>query len=121
MTEVDTFTATIYCGLKVGQSGNPNLFSHTVSEARDVCQQYCDEVGLCVSVTIVDFIYTKGNETGVAVTLINYPRFPSIPGEIRHKALTLAERLKIKMEQARVSIVFPDKTIMLGDGTVHCN
>lgn len=41
-----------------------------------VCRGYCKQVGLCVTVTPTKFIYTGGEETGVEVGLVNYPRFP---------------------------------------------
>jgi hypothetical protein len=107
--EVETYTATIYCGLREGYSER----IHKREEVRKIAQEYCDKVGLCVTLTDLEFIYTKGNEPGVAVGLINYPRFPASKKEIRKKALTLAEILKENLKQNRVSILFPDETIML--------
>jgi hypothetical protein len=58
----------------------------------------------------------EGWEDGYIVGLINYPRFPKDQEDIRKYAFTLAKLLKDKLEQKRVSIVFPDKTVMLEDG-----
>jgi hypothetical protein len=111
MKTVDTFTAIIYLGLKEGNG----YYVGAVEDVESVCQQYCDEVGLCVSVTPTKFIYTNGREHGVSVGLINYPRFPATKEEILTKALDLAKTLKLEFQQWRVSIVTPDKTYMLGD------
>jgi hypothetical protein len=106
---VDTFTATIWVGLKERDTG----VLHSVDEVRSICQQYCDEIGFCVTVTPTEFIYTDGNEPGVAIGIINYPRFPDAPENILSKALTLAERFLYAFNQYKVSVVCPDKTYML--------
>jgi hypothetical protein len=108
-TTVSTFGATIYVGLREGYDG----LVHTSEEAMRVCHTYVDEVGLCVSVTETRFIYTDGREPGVAVGLINYPRFPAEPVTIRSHALALAVRLQMALGQKRVTVVFPDDTVML--------
>jgi hypothetical protein len=109
VSSVPTFTATIYVGLKVRDVG----FVYPVDEARRVCQKYCDEVGLCVTVASTEYIYTNGNEPGVVVGLINYPRFPAKAEDIRSRALVLAERLREALKQYRVSVVFPDETVTI--------
>jgi hypothetical protein len=110
-----TFTATIYVGLRVGRSTDTAPRFHTIDEVRDVCQRYCDEIGLCVTVTPTEYIYKGGNEVGAAIGLINYPRFPKPAEEIGRQALELAQRLLFAMEQFKVSVVFPDRTVMLGE------
>lgn len=117
MNSVTTFIATIYVGTRVGRTAEPNARVHSVNEIRDVCQCYCDKVGLCVSVAPTTFIYTHGREDGAAVGLINYPRFPSTPEAITAHALRLAELLKSATEQLGVSVVLPDRTIFLDEST----
>lgn len=70
-----------------------------LDKARDVCRRYCMEVGLCVTVTPTEFIYTGGAETGFVVGLLNYPRFPAEPEVLRDKAQALAERLRAELCQ----------------------
>lgn len=111
MNVVSTFTATIYVGLKERDSG----FVHSPDEIEAVCQKYCDELGLCVTVTPTRFIYTDGSEPGAAVGLINYPRFPSSAGEIMEHAIGLASLLRESLGQNRVSVVFPHETAMLDE------
>jgi hypothetical protein len=106
---VPTFTATIY----VGTYNHTTKETHSLNKIRAVCEKYADEVGLCVTVTPTQFIYTNGGEKGAAVGLINYPRFPSIPEDIRAHALSLASRLLEALEQHRVSVVMPYETVML--------
>lgn len=108
-TEVPSFTATIFVGFRVRYSGEV----HTLDEAKAICSRFCDEVGLCVSVTQTEFVYTNGGEPGCAVGLINYPRFPSLAGDVEDKALRLAELLMVGLGQWRVSVVFADRTVML--------
>jgi hypothetical protein len=73
-----------------------------------------NEAGMCVTVTRTLFVYKGGSEPGAIVELINYPRFPLGPTAIRRLALSLAKRLKSSLRQIRVSVVFPDETVMLG-------
>lgn len=89
----DTFQATIFV------AGNIHLIEFE-------CQKYCDEVGLCVTVEPVKFIYTGGDETGARVGLINYPRFPeSNTGDILVKAENLLDILIEKCDQRSGTIV----------------
>lgn len=111
MIEAPTYTATIYVGMQEGYDG-PTHFPY---EAIDVCKSYCDEVGYAVTVTPTYFVYKSGQEPGAIVGLINYPRFPASPLEIETHAIAIATRLKSHFNQKRVSIVFPDRTIMLGE------
>jgi hypothetical protein len=80
------------------------------ARAADLCQEYVDEVGLCVTVTPTLYIYTGGREEGVLVRLINYPRFPATWYEILKVATDLAEHLKAHLGQGSYSIVTPDRT-----------
>jgi hypothetical protein len=82
------------------------------AEAERICREYV-LTGLCVTVEPVEFIYTGGQERGVRVGLINYPRFPAEPAEIFAKAEDLAMRLIEGMHQHSASIVATDKTVWL--------
>jgi hypothetical protein len=106
-----TYTATIYCGLKEGYDGT----TYALTFAEQLCWKFVNKIGLCVTVTPTKFYYKDGYEDGVIVGLINYPRFPVTEQVIYERAVELAEILKDELRQNRVSIVFPDKTIMLGD------
>jgi hypothetical protein len=109
MKTVNTFMATIWVGLKEHYTDE----IHSIDEVKEICQKYCDEIGLCVSVTPTTFIYTDGNEDGASIGLINYPRFPATKEEIIDKALKLAEELRYQFNQFKVSVVCPDKTYMV--------
>lgn len=82
-----------------------------IAHAKRVCREYCFEVGLCVTVEPVDYIYTGGEETGVRVGLINYPRFPATEAELFEKAKKLAGRLLGHLCQHSYSIVGPRETV----------
>ncbi|MDQ0305442.1 hypothetical protein [Ancylobacter polymorphus] len=81
-----------------------------LEQAKQVCREYCFDAGLCVTVEPVAYIYTGGEEAGVRVGLINYPRFPSAEGELRVKARGLAEALMRRLCQHSYSIAGPDHT-----------
>jgi hypothetical protein len=99
-TVAPTFTASIYI------AGDPD-------HARRICAAHCYEIGLCVTVEALDFVYTGGQERGVRVGLINYPRFPTTPKALKTTAEALALVLIDLLYQTSCSIVFPDETVWL--------
>jgi hypothetical protein len=103
-----TYYANIWLGTRAGYDGD--LFS--IQKIWDICQEYVEK-GLCVTVTPTHFIYTGGEEPGVCIGLINYPRFPSPPQEILDDAVALAEILMKEMKQFRCTIVTPQETFLL--------
>ena len=54
----ETLTAKIYLRLKEGYSDK----IHDLEEVKDFLQEYCNTVGLCVTVTPTTFIYKDGRE-----------------------------------------------------------
>lgn len=78
--------------------------------AKQVCREHCFLAGLCVTVEPVAYIYTGGEEDGVRVGLINYPRFPSSHDELLNKARELAETLMHRLCQHSFSVVGPNQT-----------
>jgi hypothetical protein len=120
---VPTYNATIYCGLKPGYERLKidQFYYSRIKQLKQICQEYCDEVGLCVTFRVTEFIYTNGNEPGVEVGLINYARFPSEPSKIRKHATTLAEKLMKAMDQHRVSVVTSIETILLENEEIVSN
>lgn len=111
--EVDTFYADIYVGFQEEYSGRVPAFAREISFK--ICSAYCDRVGLGLTFTDTEFIYVKGNEPGIKIGLINYPRYPSTNEEIVAHALRIAESLKRELNQHRISIVTPVKTYLLGE------
>lgn len=82
-------------------------------EAETICRDYCDAAGFCVTVTGTTYCYTGGEEAGVIVGLINYPRFPAKPAQLWGHAEALAERLRAGLEQDSYSIQAPDRTVWI--------
>ena len=107
--EVDTFTCNIFVGFREGYSD----IIVDIKLAENICQNYCDNIGYCVTVTPTKFIYKNGNEPGCKVGLINYPRFTEEKQKIKEHAFSLAKLLKKEYKQNRVSIVCSDKTYMI--------
>lgn len=82
------------------------------AEVERICREFVMR-GLCVTVEPVEFIYTGGQERGVRVGLINYPRFPSDPETLFATAEELARALIDGLHQHSASIVATDKTSWL--------
>ena len=81
-----------------------------INQAKQVCREYCLVVGLCVTIELVDYIYTGGEETGFRIGLINYPRFPTNSLELYETTKNLAENLLERLCQHSYTIVGPDNT-----------
>lgn len=79
-------------------------------EAENICRDFCDEVGLCVTVTHTVYVYTGGRESGFIVGLINYPRFPGEPVQIEAKAVELGMKLREGLGQESFSVQTPTTT-----------
>lgn len=111
VTKVENFSAQIYVGLQVHDRSE--LFS--VSAVEQICQDYCDSHGFCVTVTPTKYIYKDGWEQGAIVGVINYPRFPSTKDELKKNCFELATELMLRLKQYRVTIDFKDETVMLSN------
>lgn len=81
--------------------------------AKQVCREYCINVGLCVTIEPQEFIYAGGQETGYRVGLLNYPRFPSTSDALIETARELSLRLMEKGCQWSALLVTPDDTYWL--------
>lgn len=111
MKTVGNYSCTVYAGFRSSKR------VHSLEDALAVVQEFADASegtpGGCVTVTPTTFVYVRGSEPGVAVGFINYPRFPSSEAAVVAKAIELGRLLKKRLQQKRVSIVTPTKTIMV--------
>lgn len=112
MTTVDTFTAMIYVGTREKYSGEVR----SVQMAREWLQKHVTDEPLCVTLTKTEFIYTNGSEPGFVIGLINYPRFPSSREALQDRAQRIAAAMLELFKQGKVSVVYPDSTVMLESG-----
>lgn len=96
--KVKTFTAKIY-------------LAGDIEIIKQVCRKYCMKAGFCVTVTPTLYIYTGGEEFGVEIGLVNYPRFPSTKSKIINHAIELANLCREESCQWSWLIVTPDETI----------
>jgi hypothetical protein len=74
--------------------------------AKETCRKWCDKGG-CVSIWKADYIYTGGEESGLVVRLINYPRFDKTSNELIAEGLELGEELMVDLHQTSFSVVGP--------------
>lgn len=95
-----TFYASIYL------AGDVNFI-------KQFCKEHCYNIGLCVTVESLDFVYTGGGEPGACVRLINYPRFPSEPEKILEMAKELALFLREKTCNDSILVETPGETFWI--------
>lgn len=101
--------ANIYVGRYCKETGR----TYGYQTLKKVCEEYCNEIGFCVSLTSTTFIYTNGKEPGAIVGCIQYPRFPLPDSQNRERAIELAKRLMKATKQRKVTIMMPDEVVML--------
>lgn len=113
---VPTFTSQIYVGFRVRYTNKV----HSIDEVYAYLHDYCNKIGFCVTVAPTTYIYTwepasgcVGEEPGCVVGIINYPRFPTESAILRSRAIEIARGLLKLLEQGKVSVVFPDETVMI--------
>lgn len=82
-----------------------------LEQAKHICRDWCFRVGACVTVEPVSYIYTGGEESGVRVGLINYPRFPSSEEEMFQRAVNLGNELMLGLFQNSFSVEGPCETV----------
>ena len=87
-------------------------------QARNACKHFCNVMcmdtfscGLCVTVTQTSFIYTGGEEYGIRVGLVNYPRFPVSEEKLLSIAHQLADYLRSMLYQKSYLIITPADVI----------
>jgi hypothetical protein len=84
--------------------------SGSIEIIKNVCREYCLR-GLCVTINPTLFIYTGGEEYGVEIGLINYPRFIDEQINILQKAKELATLCRDKSFQHSYLIIDGNETI----------
>lgn len=106
------FNARIYVGMKDAATKDYNKLYYDVYK---VCQDYCNNIGWCVSLEKICYIYKNGSEMGMTVNIINYPRFPKTIEELENRTLELAKLLIVELDQCHLTVTMPNKTIMLNN------
>jgi hypothetical protein len=79
-------------------------------QARQQVREFCLAEGFCATVTATTFIYTGGEEAGVCVGCLDYPRLPVGAEKLWDQASRLATLLMHRMCQHSVLICADDKT-----------
>ena len=82
-----------------------------LDQIEQICREFVMDVSLCVTVTPTKYIYVGGEEVGVEIGLINYPRFPTEHEKIKRTALDLARKIMLETFQGSYTVMCPDETI----------
>jgi hypothetical protein len=98
---------------KITKSFWANIYmAANLESAEQVCREFCLS-GMCVTVTRTNYIYTKGEESGVVVGLLNYPRFPRSDEQIITAAKDLGNMLMERCCQGSYLIQTPKEAIFI--------
>lgn len=81
-----------------------------IETAKRVVRECAYAAGQCVTITPTTFIYTGGEESGVSLGLVAYPKYPRPHGEILQAARDLVAALLPALNQRTALIVATDVT-----------
>ena len=81
--------------------------------AEQLCRDYCDRIGQCVTITKTNYVFRGGNETGLIIGLINYARFPKAKTHIWQRAVDLAYKLKEGLHQGSFTIQDHERSVFV--------
>lgn len=81
-----------------------------MAEARRFLNRRAYREGMCVTIEPTTFIYTGGEESGIVVGLVNYPRFPTSPDAIYAQAKALAIELVAELNQKSALLIATDQS-----------
>jgi hypothetical protein len=107
--QTTTYTAQIFCGLRLRYDGP--TYSHATAEK--IVKDFCYKHDIGVTYTPTKFFYRDQEEPGFIVSFINYPPQPLGASVLERHAKQLATMLKDRLNQKRVCIVFPDHTVVM--------
>ena len=81
-----------------------------IATVKQVCREFCYARGFCVHIEAADYVYTGGEEAGVRVGILNYPRFPTNETALQDAARDLGIQLRDRLCQHSFLLVGPDIT-----------
>lgn len=82
-----------------------------IEQAKQRIREMAYNQGMCVTVSLVDYIYTGGEEKGLVVGLIQYPRFEVDEQTLEKNLIFLAENLATRLCQKSFTVSTPNSTI----------
>lgn len=109
MKTENTYISTI----EIGFYDKVKEIEYAPSVCEEIVQSFVDELGECVKITPVKFIYTNGSENGASIQFIQYPRFPRTERQILNRSILLANKLMGALHQERCSIITKETTYLL--------
>lgn len=110
MKVLKSYNVQIWVGLKETYGEKK---TNTIEDVRVICDKWVNDIKDCVTITPTEFRYVDSFEPGVVVGYIQYPRFPREEEEIKGRAMRLAEKLMLKLNQYKVTLTTPYESIML--------
>lgn len=114
-SKLPTYRVDICFGLAPGYDlSSAETIRHQREAAGSVCYRYCEQERIGLTITETAFVYPGGQEPGLVVSLINYPRFPRQNVEVLQIALKVADELLFVLDQERMTVVeIPGETFLV--------
>jgi hypothetical protein len=112
MKSITGYWARIYCGTRIGYSSK----SFPFDRIKNVCKEYCINVGIELVVTPTHYVYPQGSELGAIIEVISDPKNPKSKEEIEEMAIGISRHLLRELEQFKVTLITmgcPDQVLMI--------
>lgn len=110
---VPTWESRIYLGSRERYDG-PLLDRSRIIQTIELYQKSADEeMQVSVRITPTTYIFQDYVEDGWEVGIINYPRFPRTESRLTQFTISLGSFLLNHLKQNRISLVMPNRTILL--------
>ena len=107
---------TIYIGSKEGSSNRSFSERELIEKIKKFNAAYkleTKEREITVRINKNRYVCSYYSEKGFEISVINYPRFPRPVDVLDNFMMELASYLLVELKQHRISVSFPDRTIML--------
>jgi len=105
----ETIEAKLFVGLREGYTENYK----SLSDFYDFLRKYIKRGDFAITVTSTRFFYQTGEEEGVIIGMINYPRFPLSKDAIKNIIIDLGYSLMKEFNQYRTTVIIGNDTYML--------
>ncbi len=114
-SKLPTYRVEICFGLAPGYDlSSAEVIRQQRTCALSLCYRYCERCRVGLTIAENTFVYPGGQEPGLVVSLINYPRFPKTNVEVLQAAIALADELLFALDQERLTVVeIPGETFLV--------
>ena len=112
MKKTNTYEVKLHIGSIRGYHGEAYGKWSLINKISEFQKRLSDQLACSVRVTPTTFVFKDYVEEGWEIVAANYPRFPKKKEQIKEFMQLLAQYLMKELEQNRITVTEPKKSIM---------